>query len=70
MEQNGTREDPTAMTVLAAEREGQDTEMSGCCAQDHRTATEAVEHAHKMLGCDGADRDDLMRTEHGHVVWE
>ena len=70
MEQNGTRKDPTAMTVLAAERQGQDTEMSGRCAQQHRATTQAVEHADQMLGRDWADGDDLMRAEHGHVVRE
>ena len=58
------------MTVLAAERGGQGTEMSGCRAQEHRATTQAVEHADQMLGRDWADGDDLMRAEHGHMVRE
>src|SRR5215510_9192274 len=40
MKQNGTREDSTAMTVLAAEREGQGTEMSGRGAEQHCATAE------------------------------
>ena len=68
IEQNGTRQETTAMTVLAAEREGQGTEMSGCGAQEHRAATQTVEYADEMLGRDLANRGDLMRAQDGHLM--
>src|SRR5262245_12952293 len=48
MEQNETRQDSTTMTVLAARREGQGTEMSGRRAQQHRATAEAIEDTDQM----------------------
>jgi hypothetical protein len=73
MKQNGTRQDPTdptGMTVLAARREGQGTEMSGRGAQQHCATAEAIENVDQMLGRDWTDRHDLMRAQDRRVVWQ
>jgi hypothetical protein len=56
------------MTVLAAERKGQGTEMSGRGAQQHRAAAQAVEHPDEMLGRNRADAHDLMCAQNRDLM--